>query len=238
MLWHIDLHGGNIFLDSNKQKPSFSGVIDWQSVSVLPLYMQATTAKFVDYTGENVIVEPGLVHPRLRIPRALADLPPEERDPLEMELIKANLFKLYEMKTKRYHPWSYAVHTYPFIQHVRTSIQRASRTWYEGSDYLRECLFQIVQRWDEIAPGVPLPVKVEQAEWERHKVAYARRERYDARVQELRRELGLDPDGWVANEKYEDAKAKNERLMMAWDEQMEGGPYPFQDGAPAWFFGS
>ncbi|KAI0682065.1 kinase-like domain-containing protein [Cytidiella melzeri] len=235
VLWHIDLHGGNIVLDSTD--PTYiNGIIDWQSVSIRPLYMQATFAKFVVYHGEDVILEPGLVHPKLRVP--LEESPQAEHARLELELRNARLQKSYEGMMRRFNPWSHAVHAYPFISSVRTPIERAARTWYEGSDHLRECIFQIVQEWDEIAPGVPLPVQVEQAEWDRHKAKYARREKYDTRVKQLQQDLGLDPDGWVSNERFEDVKALNVKLMAGWDEEAEGGPYPFQDGAPSWFVNS
>ncbi|KAI0704348.1 hypothetical protein BC835DRAFT_1316816 [Cytidiella melzeri] len=234
VLWHIDLHGGNIVLDSTD--PTYiNGIIDWQSVSIRPLYMQATFAKFVVYDGEDVILEPGLVHLKFRVP--LEESPQTEHARLELEPRNARLQKSYEGMMRRFNPWSYAApsHVYPFISSVRTPIERAARTWFEGSDHLRECIFQIIQNWDEIAPGVSLPVEVDQAEWDSHQVAYTRRERYDARVKQLQRCLELDPDGWVSNERFEEVRGQNSKLMAGWDEDAEGGPYPFQDGAPSWF---
>lgn len=115
---------------------------------------------------------------------------------------------------------------------------RAARTWFEGSHHLRQCIFDIVQQWDGIAPGVPLPLDIDQDEWERHKASFPSRQKYDARVEQLREELSLDPDGWVSNEKYEATKEQSKWLESKWDEDMEGGPYPFQDGAPSWFVNS
>ncbi|KAL4887589.1 hypothetical protein BJY04DRAFT_212619 [Aspergillus karnatakaensis] len=50
VLWHGDLHSQNIFVDP--QDPGrIVGVIDWQSVSAHPLFMQIGRPAFLDYNG-------------------------------------------------------------------------------------------------------------------------------------------------------------------------------------------
>lgn len=50
VLWHGDLHSQNIFVDP--QNPSLIvGIIDWQSVSACPLFMQVRRPAFLDYNG-------------------------------------------------------------------------------------------------------------------------------------------------------------------------------------------
>ncbi|RLL93367.1 hypothetical protein CFD26_102036 [Aspergillus turcosus] len=50
VLWHGDLHSQNIFVDP--QDPSqIVGIIDWQSVSACPLFMQVGRPAFLDYNG-------------------------------------------------------------------------------------------------------------------------------------------------------------------------------------------
>ncbi|KAL2854740.1 kinase-like domain-containing protein [Aspergillus pseudodeflectus] len=49
-LWHGDLHSQNIFVDP--EDPSrIVGIIDWQSVSACPLFMQVGRPAFLDYNG-------------------------------------------------------------------------------------------------------------------------------------------------------------------------------------------
>ncbi|EGD94273.1 hypothetical protein TESG_01794 [Trichophyton tonsurans CBS 112818] len=49
-LWHDDLHDENIFVDpSNPSK--VTGIIDWQSVNLLPLLDHNLDASFIDYDG-------------------------------------------------------------------------------------------------------------------------------------------------------------------------------------------
>ncbi|DAA78663.1 TPA_exp: Uncharacterized protein A8136_2448 [Trichophyton benhamiae CBS 112371] len=50
VLWHGDLHSRNIFVDP--EDPSrIVGIIDWQSASACPLFMQVTRPAFLDYNG-------------------------------------------------------------------------------------------------------------------------------------------------------------------------------------------
>ncbi len=51
VLWHGDSHTQNLFVDA--QNPTrILGIIDWQSVSASPLFMQATTCPgFLDYNS-------------------------------------------------------------------------------------------------------------------------------------------------------------------------------------------
>lgn len=50
VLWHSDLHSQNIFV--NPEDPSrIVGIIDWQSVSACPLFVQVGLPAFLDYNG-------------------------------------------------------------------------------------------------------------------------------------------------------------------------------------------
>lgn len=50
VLWHGDLHSQNIFVDP--EDPSrILGIIDWQSVSACPLFMQVGRPALLDYNG-------------------------------------------------------------------------------------------------------------------------------------------------------------------------------------------
>ncbi|KAM5438425.1 hypothetical protein MferCBS31731_005002 [Microsporum ferrugineum] len=50
VLWHGDLHSQNIFVDP-EDPGRILGVIDWQSASTCPLFMQVTRPGFLDYNG-------------------------------------------------------------------------------------------------------------------------------------------------------------------------------------------
>lgn len=50
VLWHGDLHSQNIFVD-HEDPSRIVGIIDWQSVSACPLFMQTGRPAFLDYNG-------------------------------------------------------------------------------------------------------------------------------------------------------------------------------------------
>lgn len=50
VLWHGDLHTQNIFVDS-EDPTRIVGIVDWQSVSTCPLFMQVGRPAFLDYNG-------------------------------------------------------------------------------------------------------------------------------------------------------------------------------------------
>ncbi|CRG87132.1 hypothetical protein PISL3812_04147 [Talaromyces islandicus] len=50
VLWHGDLHSQNIFVDA-KDPGRIVGIIDWQSVSACPLFMQVGAQRFLITTG-------------------------------------------------------------------------------------------------------------------------------------------------------------------------------------------
>ncbi|OJJ37807.1 hypothetical protein ASPWEDRAFT_171269 [Aspergillus wentii DTO 134E9] len=52
ILWHSDLHSQNIFVDP--EDPSrIVGIIDWQSVSACPIFIQVGRPAFLDYNDEQ-----------------------------------------------------------------------------------------------------------------------------------------------------------------------------------------
>ncbi|KMU77095.1 hypothetical protein CISG_06133 [Coccidioides immitis RMSCC 3703] len=50
VLWHGDLHLQNIFVDPG-EPTRILGIVDWQCVSICPLFMQVTRPGFLDYNG-------------------------------------------------------------------------------------------------------------------------------------------------------------------------------------------
>lgn len=195
--------------------------------------MQATFADFLRYRGSAVLIEPGQVKPVLRVP--LESVPAPERPRMERELLMARRHKIYQVLVERDSPHHFAVQVYPFTGHAVLPTLSASRSWYEGAHHLRQALFRILSSWSDIAPDMPLPWLEDAVDWGQHRVEYARRMKYAARAGELAQTLGVDGDGWVPNGRYKEAKRMREEQLAAWDEEVEGGPYPFQDGAPSWF---
>jgi hypothetical protein len=61
IMWHTDLHLGNIYV-SEEDPTQIVSIIDWQSISVGPLFLQATWPEFLKLSDDYVW---GVVQPQL-----------------------------------------------------------------------------------------------------------------------------------------------------------------------------
>jgi hypothetical protein len=233
VLWHTDLHAGNIMVKPEDQ-PDMVGVLDWQGMSVAPLFMQSVFAKFVRYTGDDrIVIPPGLKMPSL--PPDFEQYPEDQKADLKHHRRMAILHKCYESAIIYNSPYQHAVHEYPHMEHVMPPLYSASRTWYEGAHHLLQYLIEIQKNWDDIAPGIPFPCRLDKEDMQQHQREYARLKAYDDVVCRLAKELKVEGDGWVSNERYEEVKGKCDELQRHWDVNGNGGLFPFQNGAPSWY---
>ncbi|OJA19658.1 hypothetical protein AZE42_02813 [Rhizopogon vesiculosus] len=232
VLWHTDLHGGNIMIKA-EGAPDITGIIDWQGMSVAPLFIQCVYPKFVKYTGDDRIVLP----PGLKLPELPPDFDQYSED--EQTFIKgqyrlAIFYKSYEASIAYNGPHQLAIHGYPDsdIDHLKVFVGSSSRTWFDGAHHLFQYLLEVEENWDEIAPGTAFPVCWHKQDIEQHYRDYARLEVYDDCASRLMNELQIEGNGWVSNERYGEVRAKCDELQRSWDVDKNGGPFPFQDGAP------
>jgi hypothetical protein len=89
-LWHDDLHVENIFV--NPENPTeVTGIIDWQSVGLGPLFENARQPYFLDYNGPPTV---GVERPTL--PKNLAQLDPAAQREANSLYLKQSLCVLYK----------------------------------------------------------------------------------------------------------------------------------------------
>ena len=88
-VWHSDLHAENIFI--NPDKPTeIVGIIDWQSVALVPLFENSFQPGLLDYDGPP--------HNGLELPEEPKDL--DQLDPVQ----RASTFEKYmEMSLASYY---------------------------------------------------------------------------------------------------------------------------------------
>jgi hypothetical protein len=233
VLWHTDLHAGNIMIKP-EGTPDVVAIIDWQGMGVAPLFMQSVFAKFVRYSGDDrIVLPPGIKIPTL--PPDFAQYSEDEQTYIKGQLRLGIFHKCYEASIIRHSPFQHVVHEYPHMEHVMSPFYSSSRTWYEGAHRLLQYLIEMQECWNDIAPGQAFPVLWNEQDIERHRKEYARLKAYDDRVSRLAKDLELDGDAWVSNERYEEARVKCSALRKIWDVDHNGGPFPFRDGAPSWF---
>jgi hypothetical protein len=228
VLWHTDLHGTNIMI---KQKGTLDivGIIDLQGMNVAPLFMQSVFAKFARYTGDNRIVIP----PGTQLPSCPPDFERYKEDKqsyIKDQLHLAMFHKHYEISIIYNSPYQYAVHEYPHMEHILPLLSSASRTWYEGAHHLLQCIIEMQESWNDIAPGMAFPLLLHQRDIGHHYEEYARLKAYNDQVSHLMNDLKIEGDGWVSNERYKEISIKCDELRREWNIDCNGGLFPFQDG--------
>ncbi|KAG8216322.1 hypothetical protein J3R82DRAFT_6392 [Butyriboletus roseoflavus] len=233
VLWHIDLHASNIFVPP-EGPPDILGLIDWQGISVRPLFLQATFAACVQYEGDDrITIPPGMAAPML--PSDFESYSEKDKEYLKGQERLAVIHKYYETRVRQRNPLYFSSQTYPHIEHIIPPILGASRTWYEGMHKLRQVLLELQDAWEDIAPGTPFPVSWDTDEIARHRKAYPRLMEYEESIEKVVKALQLEGDGWVTNERYDEVRRQNKDIIRKWKSKELGGPYPFRDGGRSWF---
>ncbi|KAL3425182.1 hypothetical protein PVAG01_04463 [Phlyctema vagabunda] len=94
-LWHDDLHVANIFV--NPSKPTeITGLIDWQSTELSPLYFHARQPHLIDYDGPQYV---GRERPKL--PDGFNSLDEDEQKRAKTLFLQQSLCALYNTITYR-----------------------------------------------------------------------------------------------------------------------------------------
>ncbi|KAI4700758.1 hypothetical protein J4E81_003722 [Alternaria sp. BMP 2799] len=91
VLWHTDLHMGNIYV-SGRMPPQISSIIDWQSIVVSPLFLQARFPKFLTVDEDYELGALKLPDP----PPNLDEMDAKDRELAEYKFEQAKEAKVYE----------------------------------------------------------------------------------------------------------------------------------------------
>ncbi|CAE6439066.1 unnamed protein product [Rhizoctonia solani] len=213
VLWHKDLHARNIMV--NIDSPVSIELIDWQSVSVGPIFQQATFAIFVQYHGDPRID----LYNNAQLPDNFGSLPWHERIYLrhQRQLALRHLYYCSKMENR-----SLSAQTWAHDTHLRSAIDESSRTWDLGTRPFRKHMSTMATA---MGNDTLMDCFIHDDDTQA----------YQDRVALLYKELGVEGDGWVSTEHYDDIHVLNQEHMRNWDETVAGGPYPITDGAPSWF---
>lgn len=231
VLWHTDLHGGNILIDDAAK---ITGIIDWQGTTIGPIFVQSMFAKCIlPCTDSRIVIPGGYDLPTL--PSDLDQYSEVEKVKIKKHLRRALLHKTYQFMITRFSPDQLAVHEYPPLEFLMPTVYSFSRTWYEGAHRLRQYLLDAEESWDSLALATAFPIQWDSEVLRQHRLVQDSFKIHTQRVEELYKELHVEGDGWVSNERYEEVKAKSDKLKLQWDDVANGGPYPLVDGATSWF---
>ena len=207
VLWHTDLHMGNIYV-SEQNPEEIVSVIDWQSVVVSPLFLQARFPEFLT-VGEDYVL--GTMElPKL--PPNFDEMDAEDKKFAEDNLKEAKLAKIYEIssKSKNIRGWK-ALQVPLFIRELFIRCAEASE---EGVVPLRACLIEYAANWEEIGFEGECTISFSEEELKRHEQQFEEYSRYHEIHKWARGILGTDVEGWLMPMvDIEEARKKSDELL-------------------------
>jgi hypothetical protein len=206
---------GNIFV-SETEPAQILSIIDWQSISVAPLFLQADWPVFLKppkgYTT-------GFKKPTL--PENFEQLSSDEKDIAMYVWKQATWTKAYEVSSYLNDAEAYHAMNVPRV--FRELFIRCGSTWEAGSIPLRACLIEFFQSWESLGLAGECPYTFRDDEIKAHETEFRQYEEWH-RIQEFAREyLDTDAEGWVSPEDdFEEKCEQNKALFEILVTQMAG----------------
>ncbi|KKZ65440.1 hypothetical protein EMCG_08730 [[Emmonsia] crescens] len=202
VLWHPDLHLDNVFVDPVTCK--ITGIVDWQSASVAPLFYQSCVPRMFRHDGP---VREGWVVPSR--PEDFDTLSEDEQRLVDQDLENETIHKYYEAKVFKRAPNHWEV-----LKHQRDVQLKRNPTWlvtgvWENRDlfFLRQSLIAIAALWDRLQPDetTKSPVSFTREELDLHAKEDENITGVGNMLKLFRDEGVLPVDGMVDPEDYERA---------------------------------
>ncbi|CAN9147720.1 unnamed protein product [Alternaria alternata] len=214
VLWHTDLHMGNVYVAEGKPAQILS-IIDWQSILVSPLFLQARFPDFVT-VGEDYPLGTKEIP---KLPPDFDELSMEDKKIAEQRLKDNITAKGYELCTrvKNIRGWK-ALRMPLFLRELFVRCAEASE---EGVIPLRACLIEYAANWKHIGFEGECPISFSEEDLQKHEQQFEEYSNYH-RVHELARNiLGTDFEGWISP--YVDFEMKRQQNTALLEEFMRKG---------------
>ena len=206
MLWHRDLHCGNIFISSTG---TITGIIDWQGAAALPLFLQAKIPQFLEVDSGSLLLE---------LPDQFSSMP---------KLDKTKTWNNYRQSMLQQYYLGSLRSTAPEIAQILdgdplSAVRQLAATLGQGSFdreadvlLLRELLVRIQRNWTDISSAhsthPTCPVSISQDELNRHRTDGRRWNEFKDFLQS--RGIPVAQEGWVPKEEFE-IQRDNLRLLL------------------------
>ncbi|KAK6835271.1 hypothetical protein RU639_001953 [Aspergillus parasiticus] len=218
-LWHSDLHMGNIFVSPDESSRIVS-LIDFQSLSILPFFLQAQWPVFLK-PPQNYIE--GLVQPKL--PGDFSELDEEDKTTALQELSQSKLAKAYEVATFLENRVAHNAMHIPRV--FRELFIRCGEVSEVGVVPLRECLIEIFRNWSSLSFTGQCPYSFCAEEIATHEHQFSEYQAWNE-VQRLAQEcLDTDAEGWIAPQlNIEEKRRQNRVLLSLYIKRMAGEKSP------------
>jgi hypothetical protein len=206
-LWHTDLHMGNIYV-SEKDPTEIVSLIDWQSVVVSPLFLQARFPIFLDVDENYPLGTKELP----QLPPNFDELDDEDKVYAEHKLRETTVAKGYELSTGAKNTMAYKALQIP--RFLRELFVRCSEASEEGVIPLRACLIEYAANWEEIGFEGECPISFSEEDLKRHEQQFDEYSNYHKVHEWARGILGTDAEGWLMPMvDIEEARKKSDELL-------------------------
>lgn len=206
-LWHPDLHLDNLFVDPNTLQ--VTSVIDWQSAAATPLFYQCRVPKMIKHR-EPVSLDLSNLP---KLPDNYNDLDQDQKEYADKMQKSEHLHQYYLRATKEDNPrhWvALQLHDDLRVQPVKI----VQQVW-EGNTifFLRRALMRIVNNWERLCPDSgPCPVSFSEHDFAVYNQEVEKREFVSDTLNLFQKNYGLNPDGTVFPDKYDEVQAELQRL--------------------------
>lgn len=165
VLWHDDLHAGNIFVDPDDPSTILC-IIDWQSSHISPLFRHAIRPEILDFDGPKPLLGmTGDARKPPELPSNFRELSREEQRAAEELVRQQSLYKIYEIYSSKENP-----SVGKALIHQETPrcqlIESAIVTGYDMEPYVMTRMIEVVNDWEQIVgpEGPPCPLHYSQDE--------------------------------------------------------------------------
>ena len=191
VLWHTDLHMGNIFV-SPEDPTKVVSLIDWQSIPVSPLLLQARFPEFLSLDDSGYVIDSAMPE----LPENYDTLDALDKQIAEYKTRLAKMAKGYEASSGLYNPQAYRAFVLAeFIQNLFTRCGEASE---EGVIPLRACLIEIAGTWDGFGFEGQCPFSFNEEDIQKHEQQFQDYRNFHGIHEVARKLLDTDSEGWIS----------------------------------------
>lgn len=209
-LWHTDLHMGNMFVSDTDPTQTVS-LIDWQSVVIAPLFLQARFPAFLS-VGSSSTYEFGMDFPQL--PHDFETSSEEEKEIVEFKHVQAKMAKGYEVATGAFNIHGYRALCIPFF--MQELFLRCGEASDEGTVPLRGSLIKILEEWDDLRFLGEVPFHFSEETLQKHHQDLEKYRNFQ-KIQEIAKEaLGTDSEGWIPPQLDFEVKRRENGMLIAY----------------------
>ncbi|KAH2635840.1 hypothetical protein KXW54_002771 [Aspergillus fumigatus] len=228
ILWHTDLHMGNIYVAPDESSQVVS-LIDFQSLSVLLAFLQAQWPIFLKPPPNY---PKGFVQPRL--PDDFDELDEESKSLAQQEWSQAKWAKAYEVSTYLEDRFAYDAMNVPRV--FRELFIRCAEVSEVGVVPLRACLIEMFQNWSGLGFTGQCPLSFTEEEIKTHERQFTEYEAWHE-VQRLAWEcLDTDAEGWIAPQLDITEKRRQNRALLSTFLERTAGEWSPEEARQMWPF--